>query len=80
MADYYGSIADFGNSAGPVEESTQNEVYRYAPPLRPVLTGRQDSTETYNDAVFLPRYLFLMRPVLRLLETLPLGTDVDGRE
>ncbi|KAH7977254.1 hypothetical protein HPB49_000159 [Dermacentor silvarum] len=41
MADYYGSLAEFTDFAGRVEEVAQDEAYRYAPPLRPAITGPQ---------------------------------------
>ncbi|KAH7974714.1 hypothetical protein HPB49_018395 [Dermacentor silvarum] len=44
MADCYGSLADFADFAGRVHDITEDEAYRYAPPLRPRL-----STESHGS-------------------------------
>ncbi|KAH7983649.1 hypothetical protein HPB52_013302 [Rhipicephalus sanguineus] len=58
MADHYGCVAYFTDYAGRVEEITQDEAYRYAPPLRQVLRDRHNPIEVYNDAGFLSQSLF----------------------
>ncbi|KAH7973310.1 hypothetical protein HPB52_024118 [Rhipicephalus sanguineus] len=45
MADRYGCVAYFTDYAGRVEEITQDEAYRYAPPLRQVLRDRHNPIE-----------------------------------
>lgn len=72
MVDYYGSLADFADFADRVEAVSQDEAYRYAPPLRPVLRDRQNPIEECNDREFLLRYRFSKQAVIRLLEMLPL--------
>ncbi|XP_037500255.1 putative nuclease HARBI1 [Rhipicephalus sanguineus] len=79
MADYSDSLADFVDFAGRVEEIVQDEAYRYAPPLRPVLRDRQNPIEAFNDAEFLSRYRFSKRAVIRLLEMLPLHPKDNER-
>ncbi|KAH7968634.1 hypothetical protein HPB52_010463 [Rhipicephalus sanguineus] len=58
MADHYGCVAYFTDYAGRVEEITQDEAYRYAPPLRQVLRDRHNPIKVYNDAEFLSQSLF----------------------
>ncbi|KAH7978532.1 hypothetical protein HPB49_005808 [Dermacentor silvarum] len=72
MADSYGSLADFADFAGRARDVTEDEAYRYASPLRPLLKDRQNPMEVYNDAEFSWRYRFSQQAVLRLLEMLPL--------
>ncbi|KAH7981485.1 hypothetical protein HPB49_024671 [Dermacentor silvarum] len=56
MADCYGSLSDFGDFAGRVHDITEDEAYRYAPPLRPRLRDRQNAMEVSSDAEFSWRY------------------------
>ncbi|KAH7973729.1 hypothetical protein HPB49_004533 [Dermacentor silvarum] len=76
MADCYGSLADFADFAGRVHDITEDDVYRYAPPLRPRRRDRRNPREVYN-AEFSWRYRFSKQAVLS--EMLPLAPKDNER-